>query len=153
MMLERVRFNDFDHAKAIAEAAGVPFNPLNDICISRVDAKGELMGGVLYNTYTGRGGSINLHYAGFHPRWFNRTMLFVCFDYPFNQLGVKKIFGQVPAKNAHAIRVNLHMGFRHELSEPIKDAYPDDDMVVLSMYRADCKYLGVFPEQEESDGR
>ena len=32
-------------------------------------------------------------FGGWDPHWINRDMLYVVFDYPFNQLGVKRLFG------------------------------------------------------------
>lgn len=153
MIFKNIRFNDMDDGREICEAAGSCFNPLADVSIARLTPEGKLMGGVVYNGYTGKGGSIGLHYAGFHPRWFSRDMLFVCFDYPFNQLGVKKIFGQVPASNAQAIKVNLHMGFVPE--KVIKDVYPDGDMLLVAMYREQCRFLNLVPSalKEASYGR
>ena len=52
------------------------------------------MGGVIFSNYTGE--SIAMHSAAWDQHWINRDMLFVIFDYPFNQLGVKRMFGQVP---------------------------------------------------------
>src|SRR3954453_10025529 len=120
--LHDIRFNEVSDGYAIAGVAGTSYNPITDQIIARVTSRGNLMGGVLFSYWTGLGGSINMHVAGFHPRWISRTMLNVCFDYPFNQLGVRKIFGQVPMDNHHAIRFNEHLGFRKEAV--ILDAYP-----------------------------
>lgn len=138
-LLQNVRFGNVDDGERIAQAAGTTFNWGVDPVIARVTPKGELMGGVLFSYWTGFDGSINMHSAGFHPRWVNRTMLWVCFDYPFNQLGVKKIFGQVPEDNERALRFNLNLGF--EVEQMIKDVYPSGDMILMSMYREHCRFL------------
>ena len=100
MTLDDIRFNQTQDGYAIASTAGTSYNPAIDQVIARITPRGNLMGGVLFSYWTGMGGSINMHVAGFHPRWINRAMLFVSFDYPFNQLGVRKIFGQVPMDNS-----------------------------------------------------
>jgi RimJ/RimL family protein N-acetyltransferase len=141
MILRNIRFNNLYDAQSIAVEAGVLFNPLADIVIARHDAQGVIMGGVLYNSYTGIGGSINMHVAGFHPRWINRDMLYVCFNYPFVQLGVKKIFGQIPCKNKRAIDFDLKLGF--ERLVVVEGVYPNDDMLVVAMTREQCRYLDM----------
>jgi RimJ/RimL family protein N-acetyltransferase len=135
-----IQMNNPEHGYAIAEAAGVIFNPEADIVISRLSNE-ELVGGVLYNGYTRA--SINMHVAAFSPRWGSRDMLWVCFDYPFNQLGCKKVFGQVPSKNEHALEFNLKLGFKIETLIP--DVFPEDDLLVVSMVREDCRWLNIKP--------
>jgi RimJ/RimL family protein N-acetyltransferase len=137
--LKSVRFGVAAHAERIAEAAGTTYNPVVDQCISCVNAKDQLLGGVIYKDYTGPGGSITAHTAGFNKRWVNEEMLWVCFDYPFNQLKVKKMWGQVPASNQKALKFNKSLGF--EVEQVIKDVYPDGDMNLMSMYREQCRYL------------
>lgn len=135
-----IQMNNPEHGYAIAEAAGVIFNPEADVIISRLSNE-ELVGGVLYNGYTRA--SINMHVAAFSPRWGSRDMLWVCFDYPFNQLGCKKVFGQVPSKNEHALEFNLKLGFKIETLIP--DVFPEDDLLVVSMVREDCRWLNIKP--------
>ena len=143
MIPHDIRFNHTDDGYAIASRAGTSYNPFVDQIIARLTPGGNLMGGVLFSYWTGAGGSINIHVAGFHPRWINRHMLMVTFGYPFLQLGVRKIFGQVPMDNLHAIRFNEHLGFKKELVIP--DAYPGGppgcDMQLMSMYKGECRFI------------
>ena len=134
--------DDLAHADRIARASGTVFNPRADHSISRTDDTGVLLGGVIYSGFTGE--SIGMHTAGFHPQWVNRDMLWVCFDYPFNQLGVNKIFGQVPAGNARALEFDKKLGFKEEAV--VRGVFPGgEDLVVLSMDRVDCRWLGLTP--------
>ena len=135
-----IHTNNHSHGHAIAKAAGSVYNPAVDIAISRTE-EGVLLGGVIYNGYTGA--SINIHMAGFTPRWASRDMLWICFDYPFNQLGCKKIFAQIPAQNTRAVKIDLKLGFTFEVL--IKDVFVGDDLVVLSMTREDCRWLDLKP--------
>jgi len=135
---------DIAYGPQIAAASGILLNPNFDTCIARLTPEGKLMGGVIYSQYTGAGGSVTMHVAGFLPRWVNRGMLWTCFDYPFNQLDVRVIFGQVPTSNAAALMFDLHLGFR--LIHVIRDVYPNDDMNLLAMYRPDCRFIeGSIP--------
>jgi len=98
---------------------------------------------VIYSDYTGRGGSIQMHVTCWDPRWISRTLLYVAFDYPFNQLGVKKIFGHIRRTDVETIRFALKAGFKAEAG--IEGVYPDDDMLIMALYRDDCRFLGVAP--------
>ena len=133
-------FNNADHGHKIAKAAGTAFNAYSDVCISRVEGD-ELWGGVTYTAYTGT--SMGLHVAGFRPDWVCRDMIWVCFNYPFEQLGCSKLFGQVPASNLKALEFDLKLGFIEEAR--IKDVFPDGDLIVLAMKREDCRWLKLKP--------
>ena len=82
-------------------------------CFASV-ANGKLLGGVVFTSWTGRGGSVGGHVASWSPRWLTRDLLFVSFDYAFNGLGVKKIFGTVPSDNMKAISLNRRWGYKEE---------------------------------------
>ena len=141
-----IRCNITEHAQAIAAAAQTTFNTGVDMCLSRVDAEDELLGGVIFTAYTGV--SIHLHMAGFRDNWANRDFLWCTFDYPFNQLGCKKVFGQVPETNTKALEIDLKLGFK--IVTKIDDVYPDGGVYVLSMSRDDCKWLSVKPRHIRS---
>lgn len=99
---------------------------------------GRLRGGIIYERFTKR--AIFLHIAGFEPGWFNRTFLWLGFHYPFEQLGVEKLFGLVSSSNTEALAFFEKLGFTVETS--IKEVYSDGaDQVVLVMRREDCKWL------------
>lgn len=131
-----VEFNNIAHGHAIAEAAQIHFNPVSDIVIART-VKGKLLGGCVYQGYTGR--SISIHIASFTPRWISRDLLWLCFHYPFVQLGCEYIFGQVPAHNLKALAFDLKMGFK-EVAR-IENVFPEGDMIVLRLHRDECRYL------------
>lgn len=129
-----------EHGHTIARHSGSVFNPAVDVVIARVH-NGELMGGVIYNGYTGA--SINLHVYGIHPKWANKDMLWMTFHYPFVQLGCTKVFGQIPANNKHALDFDLKLGFKIEAR--IADVFPGEDLIVVSMRREECRWLGIRP--------
>lgn len=135
--------NNSNHGHILAQRAGAFFNPAVDQVIARTDDDGTLRGGMLFNGYTGA--SINIHMAGFDEKWADRTLIWMCFDYCFNQLGCKKVFGQVPSKNARALEINRKLGFKIEAV--VEDVFPDDDLVVLSMTRDNCRWLGRKPKK------
>ena len=140
-MSDRLVFNDLECGEAIAHTAGTDYNPKTCVSICRV--KGSFrVGGVIFSHYTGE--SIAIHSASWVPHWINRDLLFVTFDYPFNQLGVKRIFGQVAEDNDEARRFNENLGFRYVAR--VEGVFPDDiACMVMRMDREDCRFLKIRP--------
>jgi RimJ/RimL family protein N-acetyltransferase len=140
-------FNDTDHGIAIGEQTGTRFSPGFDIAIARV-RRDALVGGVIFTDFTHE--SISIHTASWDPHWVNRDLIFVVFDYPFNQLGVKRIFGRVPESNYHAIRFNLHCGFR-EVAR-VEGVYRHNiAQIVMRCDREDCRFFGIKPRGIKSN--
>jgi len=133
-------FNNAVYGDRIAKAAGTTFNQRGDVCIAR-EERGELWGGASYTGYTGS--SVGVHTAGFRPDWINQDLLWVCFHYPFVQLGCSKLLGQVPSSNLKALEFDLKMGFIEETR--VKDVFPDGDLVVMSMKKETCRWLKLKP--------
>jgi RimJ/RimL family protein N-acetyltransferase len=125
-----------EQAQRIAETAGMFFNLQCDQAIVRIE-DGKLLGGVIYQGYTGA--SIRMHVAGFTPRWADRDMLWMAFHYPFEQLGVNKVFGHVHSTNLKALDFNRKLGFIEEAR--IAGVFRDADLVIMSMRREDCRWL------------
>ncbi len=97
-----------------------------------------LVAGVLFDAFNGR--SVQMHVASDGTRaWMTRAYLAVCFDYPFNQLRVKKIVGLVDSENADAIRFDTALGFAHEAT--LTDAGRNGDLLLLTMTRDQCRFL------------
>lgn len=146
-----IELNNLAHARLIADASKSILNEQVDVCISR-SKDGELLGGAIYTNYTGR--SICMHVAGFAPAWLNKDLLWCGFHYPFVQLRLQKILALVAATNYEALEFDRKLGFKEETI--IRDVYREGDMVVLSMYKDDCKWLKLKPqtiaETEYDDG-
>lgn len=136
-----IRFNDHTYGEQIAAKAGTVFHPVHNVCIAR-EENGRLLGGVIYTNFTGE--SVAMHSASWVERWITRDLLWICFDYPFNQMGVARIFGQVPADNAAAIRFNTNLGFK--VIATIEGVYKDGiDCLVMRMERDECRHLAIRP--------
>ena len=139
-MIDEIVANSPIYGQAIAHHAGVPFQCIDSSFARVVD--GDLYGGVVYNGYTEA--SMMIHSAAFHDRWINRDLLWITFDYPFNQLGVHRLFGQVPADNLAALKFNRNLGFRTVAI--IEGVYKDDVAChVMRMDREDCRFLKIRP--------
>lgn len=138
----RLEFGNADHGRRIARAAGTAFNPDVDMVIASLRGD-DLLGGLVYQAYTGIGGSISVHMSSFDPHWASKDFLWVGFHYPFEQLQCKKMFAQVPSNNAKALAIDLKLGFKEEITVP--DVFPDADLIVLSMTRNHCRWLQITP--------
>jgi RimJ/RimL family protein N-acetyltransferase len=97
---------------------------------------GELVAGVLYEDWNGT--NVVCHIAG-DGNWASRLFLGVIFDYPFNQLNVKRLTVPVSSVNAKSINLVTRMGF--ELECTLEQATPDGDLHLFRMWRDDCKFL------------
>jgi len=139
-----IHFNSEDHGRQIMKAAGADFSPRLMSVISRSE-NGVLYGGVVYENYTGKNGSLLVHIAGFHRRWINRDLLWVIFDYPFRQLDCKQAFAQVRAKEKHTLKFCLSFGWKEVIT--LEGVFPDDDMILLRMLRDECRFLNLKPRK------
>jgi hypothetical protein len=98
---------------------------------------GILVAGVMYDEYTGS--SISMHARIDSPRSITRRFWWMCFDYAFNQLGVKRVTGMVRETNARSNKLVSHLGGRIEAI--LSDYFPDGDGIVYIMRREDCRCL------------
>ncbi len=120
----------------VAEKVGGTYTPIGSEAIGMLK-EGELVCGVLYEDFNGS--SVKAHIAGTGKRWLTREFLKVMFDYPFNQLKVKKLIGLVDETNLAARRFDEHLGF--VLEAVIKDAAPHGDMLILTMTKEQCRFI------------
>lgn len=151
--IQGVRFNHIPDGQAVADKIGyIYFHPVHDRVIARVDRSKNLRGAVIYTQSSGRGGSCVCHIAAFDRCWLNQDMLWVMFDYPFNQIGVKKIIIQVPESNTRSFNFVKNLGFVVE--HVIEHGYPGESMILMSMTRAQCRFLKMPPPKlsEPLDG-
>lgn len=101
---------------------------------------GEIVCGVVYTDYSGT--NINMHTASDGTkRWLTREFLRVVFDYPFNQLKVKRVTALVPQGNFAARKFDEHLGFIKEAT--LADAEPTGDLIVYVMRKENCRWLNA----------
>lgn len=115
---------------------GGPFRFFSALALIRHN---EIVCGLIYQQRTPC--SIDIHMAsipGCH--WGNRELLYAAFDYPFNQLRMRRITALIPAKNTRSRRLAEHLGFKME--GIMRHAYADDDMSVYGLLKEDCRWLG-----------
>jgi len=98
---------------------------------------GKPIAGVIYDNYNEV--TLGAHIwidNGARP---SRDWYAAIFDYPFNQLGIKKLIGQVPGSNDMAHTLDKHFGFVEEAR--IKEYSKEGDLVLYSMTIDQCKIL------------
>lgn len=137
-----IHINSSDHGTQIAATSHSLYSPVTMQVISRSEG-GVLLGGSVFENFTGEGGSIAMHAAGFAPNWVNRDLLWATFDYPFRQLQCTRVFGQVPANNDKALKFNSNLGFKELVR--LEGVFPDGDMILMQMLREDCRFLTIKP--------
>ena len=106
-------------------------------CLGLENEAGELLAGVVLESYNGR--SANVHVAGVGRQWMNRNMLVTFFHYCFNHLQLKRLTGLTPASNAAALAFNRHLGFEVEYVMP--DGAADGDLVIQVLRPENCRYI------------
>jgi hypothetical protein len=106
--------------------------------IAQIDGL-EVLAVVLYDCYNLV--NIDMHIATNGRRdWLTKFFLWAAFDYPFNQLGVRRITAKPPSNYPAAIAFAKRVGFRQE--GVLRCAAADGaDVVVLGMLREECRFL------------
>lgn len=102
-----------------------------------VEVDGRLVVGVTYDGYTGS--SICIHSRCDDPNATSREFYRLIFDYPFNQLKVKRVTGLVCCTNQRARRLDEKLGFKYEAT--LRDYFPGGDAIVYVMRKEDCRFL------------
>lgn len=106
--------------------------------IASVRVTGELAAVVVFDTFSSC--DCNMHIASDGSRrWLTRALMLEAFAYPFVQLGLKRVTGIVPSKNAAALEFDKGLGF--EVEGLCREALPDDDVVILGLLRRDCRLI------------
>jgi hypothetical protein len=98
--------------------------------------EGEIVAGVVYQNWNGR--SLVTHIAA--TGRLTKFYLWAIYDYAFNVCGVDKIIAPVSSENEKSIRMVSRMGFAEEAR--IKDAQPEGDIILFTMKKSDCRFLG-----------
>lgn len=124
-------------AEWVCAGTGVEYHPgLPAIgCMVR----GELVAGIVYTDFSGA--SVAMHSRCDNPRLVSREFYWTIFDYPFNQLGVRRVTGLVSTANLAAQRVDEHLGFVEEAR--LKGYFLDGDAIIYVMWKDSCKWLNL----------
>ncbi len=119
----------------VCDKAGGTWIPGRGTAIGKLNDAGELVAGVLYEDWNGANVMCHIRGAG---DWACRAYLATIFDYPFNQLKVKRITVPVASTNLASINLVTKMGFT--LESTLAQATPEGDLHLFRMWRDECKY-------------
>lgn len=106
----------------------------------------KLVAGVVY--YNHRPPGIEMAIASTTPKWCTRKILFHLFDYPFNQLGVRRITALVDSTNQPVRAFDERLGFVHEGT--LRQGHPNDDAEIYGMLKSECRWIN---ERSEDSGK
>ena len=124
----------------VCEKASMPaYTPGTAQAIGRV-RDGQIVAGVLYQDFNGV--NVFCHIA-VEPGGMSRQFLSMIFNYPFVQLGAKRITGVVPSINEAARKFDEHLGF--ELEAILSGAHPEGDLCIYTMTADKCRWLKELP--------
>jgi RimJ/RimL family protein N-acetyltransferase len=104
-------------------------------CVSiGVVHKGELVAAAIYNEY--RHPNIQITFVTTSPRWASPGAVRTILQYPFRQLGCKRITAITDATNQPARAFLCRLGFKEEGVHP--DALPSGDAVTYGLVAKDA---------------
>lgn len=110
------------------------FGPSTAIGVSSDDD--VLMAGVVFNEYQEDYSTIQLSMAAHSPKWAHPAMISGILRYPFEQLGINKVWTATPHKNERAIKFNEGIGFKKE-GTLAQHFGPGNHAVICRMFKQD----------------
>lgn len=118
-----------------AAASSGRYDPIISQAIGLIK-NGEPIAGVIFTDFNGR--SMVVHQA--INGNITKEFLHKVSDYAFNQCKVEKLIGPIDSSNQKAIKLVTNMGFKEE--SRIKDAHPKGDIILFTLVKSDCRFLG-----------
>lgn len=115
-----------------------------------VTKNGKLIAGVVYHNYFPDFKNIELSMAADSPMWATKDIIKALLQYPFIQLGCKRITTCTSARNKRALKFNYGIGFRRE--GVIRRGYGNHDMIICGMLRKEAERW-LKTEKEEVNGQ
>lgn len=112
------------------------FGPWTGCPALGLERGGALVAGVLYENWNRRSVTCHIAVQGL----MTPAYLAAIFHYPFVYLGCDKILAPVAESNAESIKFVKKLGFQEEAR--ILDAHPDGSLLIFTMTRQDCRFIG-----------
>lgn len=120
----------------VAERAGGTFSPSSSTAIG-LEKDGEIVAGVMYENWNGK--SIVAHMAA--SGRLTRSFLGAIFRYAYVKCGVDKVILPISSGNVKSNKFAQSLGFKEEAR--LVDADPLGDIILYSLKKSDCRFLGV----------
>lgn len=121
----------------LARAGGGQYIPGTYSAIGRTK-DGRIVGGIIYESFNGA--NVFCHIAG-EGRWMNREFLRMIFDYPFRQLGVRRMTAMIVSNNEKCINFVKKLGFEKE--SEMYQAHNEGDIIIYRLMAKDCRWLEI----------
>lgn len=105
-----------------------------------LEKDGELVAVVVFDGFSEC--DVCMHIASDGTKaWMNKALLLHAFAYPFDQLGLLRVTGLVPADNDAALAFDENLGFVREGYHP-KAGPGGKDLVSLGLLKENCRFVG-----------
>lgn len=142
-----------DEAVAAWVAAQIPFVGDRGFggckAIGVVSDSGKALCGVVYHDWQPQFGTMAFSIAAPSPRWAHRKMIHALFAYPFEQVGIEKLWTATPSKNDAALRLCTGVGMTTEAR--LWKHFGDQDAIINRMMKRDYfKRYGVLSGKAQS---
>ncbi|RLC18921.1 MAG: hypothetical protein DRI24_01765 [Deltaproteobacteria bacterium] len=111
------------------------------ICIGQYDEqRKDLTGAVGYDGWSEN--MVEIHVASVPGAyWFTKELLYKSFHFPFVVHGRNIVASKVSSSNEAAVNFNRKLGFKEQCR--IKGGSSSGDLIIFTMYRAECKWLDM----------
>ena len=120
----------------VAEQTNGRFNPDASTTIGLQRETGEIVAGVIYENWNKRSVVAHMAITG----RLTRKFIGAIFRYAYEQCGVNKVILPVQSDNVKSNHFVKHLGFTEEAR--IREAAPDGDIIIYSLAKSECRYLG-----------
>tara|TARA_R110000823_G_scaffold260405_1_gene381274 strand:- start:3952 stop:4368 length:417 start_codon:yes stop_codon:yes gene_type:complete len=104
------------------------------------ESQGKLIAGFVFNNYYEEFELIELSMAAISPMWAKKDVIAEVLQYPFEQLGIYKLYTATMHDNEKALKVNSHIGFKKEATLAHHFG-PKKHCVIMRMLRPDYDRL------------
>lgn len=124
-------------ASKIPQMHGDKFS--NFVGLAVVDSKDHPVAGVVFDQYKPEYSTIQCHFAIERPVLTNKNIIKEVFDYPFNEVGVQKVWSAAPHKNERAIKFTKGIGFTQEAV--LARHFGDQHAVICRLFKKDYERI------------
>lgn len=131
-----------DRSQEVAEwtALNIPHVDMFGPCVAiGVQDETDFLAGIVFHDWQPAHKTMQVSMAAITPRWARRRVILDILHYPFEEVGVEKLWAAMPSKNERAIRLNLGMGFTREAI--LARHFGKDHALITRMFRKDYARL------------
>lgn len=101
-----------------------------------LERNGTIVAGVMFESFNGKSMMAHMAVTGM----LTAAYLAEIFHYAYETANVHKVILPVGSSNQKSIRLVEHMGFEREAK--IEDASPDGDILIYTLAKPNCRFLG-----------